>query len=132
MSTRSKAARGCARGLVAAVTMLGMIGQAHSQVGINSVKLTRLLTDGERFGYCFAGLDASGRSQMQSKAPNCNQNFVTFGCAADPSKGITRSQAERNWSAGQLAFVADRPVTMLVSTNLGYNGICLVQRVDLR
>ncbi|MEO0438532.1 MAG: hypothetical protein AAF098_16655 [Pseudomonadota bacterium] len=100
---------------------------------VGPAKITRLLTtDNINFGNCMALLDGTGQAALQAIS-GCNDQFVSFGCAAADEIGLSRSEAQAHWAAAQLAFVTGGRVRLVIQDNLRYGqnpGYCVVTEIQ--
>lgn len=119
--------------VVACVSVVVSTGANAAARVVGPAKITRLLnSDNINFGNCMGLLDAAGQAVLEGIA-GCNNQFVSFGCAADPQIGLSRSQALANWSSAQLAFVSDGRVRLVIQDNLRYGqnpGYCVVTEIQ--
>lgn len=83
------------------------------------------------WGGCFSKISLPASAFTNANLSGCEANFISFGCIpGDASDRISKSDAARNYSNAQMAYVIQHPVNMLIDDSINYNGYCTAIRVD--
>ena len=83
------------------------------------------------WGGCFSKVSIPASAFNNANLSGCEANFISFGCVpGDASDRISKSDAARNYSNAQMAYVIQHPVNLLVDDTINFNGYCTATRVD--
>ncbi len=116
----------CALALVS-VNVFGALGES------GPVSVISTLQDPINYGGCMvrispgpAAINAYGGGNL-----NCPGDvFISFDCL-NSSGQTSKSVANAMFATAQLAYVANKPVNVVVDDSVKLNGFCLARRIDL-
>ena len=87
-------------------------------------RISTVITSESNAGGCYVYMVAS------HSLAGCNARYATFDCLGTSGQ-ISKSSANINWQAAQLAFVAEKDILIYIDNTVVLNGMCLARATSV-